>query len=312
MRRPLLVLGALLLSACDNPAEPRPIPQELLFSSDRGGNTDIYAMNADGSQLVRLTDHPAFDAQARWSPDGRRIAFTSSRDSVLVQNRWQTKPQVYLMNADGSRQRRLTNMPYGAGTPDWSPDGRRLAFVGPQQGPDSPLGIYVIDADGSNPVLVTGLNGWSDFGPRWSPDGRRIAFLTDRSPDGFSIWLMNPDGSGQVQLPRVNEYDSYEFAWSPDGKQIVFTQDRAGPWGLFTMNVSGNPDFVQLTPDHVQGASPVWSPDGTQIAFAGQGLGGHHAGDAQDVYVMPARGGPARNLPGAGNDFVTSWKRPRE
>lgn len=120
-------------------------------------------MNADGSDVARLTDLDGWSSTPAWSPDGRRIAFSWVRDGG---------PGIYAVNADGSDITRLND---AGGYPAWSPDRRRIALA---WGPGGPLGspdIWVANADGSDNVRLTGDIDW-DVAPAWSPDGRTIAF----------------------------------------------------------------------------------------------------------------------------------------
>ncbi len=98
------------------------VPREgrLAFNTERDGNSEIYLMHSDGTGPVNLTNHPAFDANPAWSPDGSRIAFTTQRDGNL---------EIYVMNANGTNQVRLTNNNVVDGHPSWSPDGKRIAFL---------------------------------------------------------------------------------------------------------------------------------------------------------------------------------------
>jgi TolB protein len=107
------------------------------------GNREIYVMNADGSGSRRLTHNAAYDAEPAWSPDGRTIAFRSTRNG----NR-----DIYVMNADGSGKRNLTRNPAQDGSPSWSPDGRRIAFVSDR---DGRLEAHVMNADGSGQRNLT-------------------------------------------------------------------------------------------------------------------------------------------------------------
>src|SRR5437763_15343189 len=92
----------------------------LVFASNRDGNHEIYSMNADGSEQTRLTYHPAYDDEPRWSPDGTRIVFISNRVGNV---------ELYLMDADGPNQTRLTRNPAAAGFDAWPPDGTRIALM---------------------------------------------------------------------------------------------------------------------------------------------------------------------------------------
>jgi Tol biopolymer transport system component len=106
-------------------------------------HTDIYVMNADGSGKRKLTHNERYNAEPAWSPDGRKIAFRSSRNG----NR-----DIYVMNLDGSGKRNLTRNPARDGSPSWSPDGRRIAFVSDR---DGRLEAHVMNADGSGQRSLT-------------------------------------------------------------------------------------------------------------------------------------------------------------
>ena len=139
----------------------------IVFNSNRGGNYDIYVMNDDGSNVTRLTDHPDWDNDPAWSPDGNRIAFDSIRDGNF---------EIYAMNADGTGPVNLTNHPSGDESPSWSPDGKRIAFKSYRDGNSE---IYVMNADGTSPIRLTDDPEW-DGAPAWSPDSSKIAFVSYR------------------------------------------------------------------------------------------------------------------------------------
>ncbi|MGH7560711.1 MAG: Ig-like domain-containing protein [Gemmatimonadales bacterium] len=148
-------------------------------------DVDIYVMNADGSGLARLTTDAGFELGPRWSPDGARILFQSSRDG---------DDDIYAVLSDGSLVQQLTNHPSSDHSASWSPDGARIVFSSNRDGNNE---LYVMNADGSAPVRLTNDAG-SDLGAAWSPDGSRIAFFSDRG--GFGLFLMNADGSGVVRI----------------------------------------------------------------------------------------------------------------
>jgi len=141
----------------------------IAFVSNRDENQEIYVMEADGSNLRRLTQNRAQDASPAWSPDGSQIAFTSDRDG----NR-----EIYVMKTDGSNVRRLTNYTDDDSDPAWSPDGSRITFVSLRE---HEYGIYELGLDGGNPVLVHS-NRARLASPVWSPDGKRVAFVGYTSP----------------------------------------------------------------------------------------------------------------------------------
>jgi Tol biopolymer transport system component len=126
-------------------------------------NYEIYAMNSDGSNPTRLTNDPNGDQLPRWSPDGAKISFCTSRD---------TNPlgfhvaEVYVMNASGSDPTNLTDHPAHECFSTWSPDSTKIAFASDRDGQDE---IYTMNADGSNPTRITNDPDNNDFGPAWQP-----------------------------------------------------------------------------------------------------------------------------------------------
>jgi Tol biopolymer transport system component len=270
------------------PEEPNPPSAQgrIVFASNRDGNLEIYMMNADGSDQVRLTNNPGDDWEPAWSPDGSRIAFTQqvvSGDGV--------DSEIYVMNTDGSDQVRLTNNPGDDWYPAWSPDGSKIAFTRNAE-------IYVMDADGSNQINLTN-NPDNDWYPTWSPDGSKLAFTSSRGGN-HEIYVMDADGSNQVNLSN-NPGDDRDPTWSPDGSKIAFMSYRGESFDIYVMDTDGsNQANLSNNPNH-DGAIG-WSPDGSKIAFTSYRDGN------DEIYVMDADGSNQINISrSTAGDAWPSW-----
>ena len=274
--------------ACRFPQPGEPCGR-IVFSSNRDGNAEIYVMNADGTGVSRLTNHPGHDLDPAWSPDGERIAFRSNRDDEGETG--EPAYEIYVMNADGTGVSRLTNADRTVRSPAWSPDGLNIVF-------SADYGylhkIYIMSADGTTTYPYKLTSGHEDFDPAWSPDKQRIAFSSRRfSPLGEEaegIYVINVDGSN---LTRLTSYDFHRIAenlsWSPDGQHIAFSENVY----ISVINADGS-NQTRLA----SGSHPTWSPDGKRIAF----------GSGRDIYVMNADGSnPTRLTSHPAEDFDPDW-----
>jgi Tol biopolymer transport system component len=222
-------------------------------------------------------------------PARGKIAFAALRDGGR---------DIYVVNADGSGQTKLTDDPTDDRDPAWSPDSSQIAFHryrGEYWGPEHT--IYVMNADGSEQTMLTGTYS-GGLGLMWSPDGKRIAF-TAGPYDDHDVHVMNVDGSG---LTRLTTNGAGSPAWSPDGTRIAFKSSRDGNWEIYVMNADGGGEINisgNLPPD----SNPAWSPDGSRIAF--QSRRGPHA---WDIYVVNADGtDPARLTHAPDSHSQPSW-----
>lgn len=219
-----------------------------------------------------------------------RIAFRSGRDG----NR-----EIYVMNADGSNQTRLTNNPSLDDDPTFSPDGSKIAFG---SGRDFNDQIYMIGTDGSNLTNITNSPSHHDGDPSWSPDGLRIAFSSGRDePGNGDVYVMNLDGSGVVRLTTHPAGDG-DPIWSPDGTRIAFLSYRSGNEDIWIMDADGS-NKVQVTVNEAPDRYPAWSPDGTHIAFASVRDSGQ-----EEVYIINLDGSDPVNLSkNPGIDAFPTW-----
>lgn len=212
----------------------------------------IYLVPRVGAPARRLTDGRFDDSQPAWSPDRRRIAFVRTTRAM--------GSQVWIMDRSGRAARRLTRGPVDGG-PDWSADGRWIAY---RSGND----VYVIRPNGTGRRNVTrNASGVGATDPTWSADGRRLAFKRSATPVGTGVYSIGVDGKRLRRLAR----DGYEPDWSPDGR-IAYVRRVPSPeagWQLYTMGPSGG-SKRRITRDgnHV---SPHFSPDGRWIAVARNG-----------------------------------------
>jgi Tol biopolymer transport system component len=211
--------------------------------SEESGNTDIWSMNADGTDRRQLTTDPHWDCCAEVSPDGRYIAFISTRSGA--ENIWR-------MDIDGRNQNQLTRK-YIARDPVFSADSKWVYFVGGQTGKAT---IWKIPVDGGQAIQVLGN---VSFRPLISPDGELMLYGT---PDGLKIARVR-DGATIKTLKDGR----IECRWSPDGRALTFIRNRDNVWNLWGEPLGGG-KLRQLTNFTNPGVSKyAFSPDGKQLAI---------------------------------------------
>jgi TolB protein len=217
-----LVLGAVI----------SPDGKEAAFARRGAGQGEIFVMDIKSGHTAQVTNMSAMGMGVRvpsWSPDGRRLIFTSF-----------TGRGLWVINIDGTGLTRLLDDSESAWGPSWSPTGDKIVFVSDRDGTAE---IYVMNADGTNPVRLT-RGAVSKAGalwflhPQWSPDGHKIAFTSDRDGNR-EIYVMNADGSGLTRLTR-NQHDDGHPSWSPDGTQIVYMSKPLDHMQIFVMNADGS------------------------------------------------------------------------
>lgn len=271
---------------------------KIAFVSASDDNLEIYVMDADGGNLVRLVDNAEFATEPSWSPDGKKIAFHSTFHYNQLQYGCN---DIYIINADGSNLRKITNSTNcEVWWPEWSPDGKKIAFIVTRKEADTfttrwACNILIINADGSNQMQLTNNYPSRDYSLlpynahdlAWSPDGEKIAFESyNNNFDGLDIYVVNSDGTGQKRLTSTSgPFWNHCPRWSPDGTRIVFFSNRDGFSNneIYTMDSDGG-NQTRLTNNPASDLYPAWSPDGKKIAF----ISDRDSSDNWGLYVMNA------------------------
>lgn len=206
----------------------------------------IWVMQADGSERRQLGAVGDWDPS--WAPDGTQLAVRSDRALPGEGD------GIPILSLDGAADTLLTGTQL-AGFPDWSRDGRLIAYA-------STAGTYVVARDGSAaPRLVAASCEYAD----WSPDGTRLAIMCVHGGGAPEIVVVALDGTVQQNLTNHPAGDRYP-AWSPDGTLIAFTSDREGNEELYVMQTDGTGLRRLTTTPELSESFPVWAPDG-RIAF---------------------------------------------
>ena len=241
----------------------------IVFTSERAGSADIYRVRPDGSGLTRLTDHPAFDDQAALSPDGRTLAFVSTRE--------EGNTNIWLQSIDGGEAINITRSRSGNFRPSWSPDGAWIAFTSDRD--TSPgrmvLGngaasweqlqktaLYIMRPDGSDLRRLTSLDAIAGS-PRWSPDGRRIVYYTAAAWDSPAQIATIDVETGAVTTHTSGDARkaSPQFLGADDIGYVLQKKAGDGQSQTVLAYTSGG----ESTP--IQMEAPVWSPDGARVVY---------------------------------------------
>ena len=210
--------------------------KERRYSWDYDEAMDIFSAHRDGSNLRQLTDAPGYDAEASYSPDGTRIVFCSLRDAYpksklapqelkLLEMDAAYFGEIYIMNADGSNQQRLTDRPGYDGGPFFTPDGQHIVWR--HFTPDgSKADIYTMRTDGSRVKRLTDFDSMS-WAPYFHPSGAYVIFASNKF--GFSNFeLFLVDAAGRHEPVRVTHTDGFDGlpVFSPDGNTLCWTSNR--------------------------------------------------------------------------------------
>jgi dipeptidyl aminopeptidase/acylaminoacyl peptidase len=243
-------------NSAESPSPSEPACGVIAFASRPNGIDHIYTMNANGSDVIQVSSGTG-EVDPRWSPDGTRIAFASEAGGI------------YVVNADGTNQSRLSPAWAADAIPDWSPDGTKIIFAEaiPSASPPASYIYTMSSIDGSNRTALIGNGANLFWSPHYNPRGTAIVFVSDlnQSSGDFAVYTMLPSGSGLKRLTNIIGVAA-DPAWSPDGSQIAVSLAIAGTGGnvnVGVMNADGS-NLTQVTNfvEPIEGADPDWSPAG--------------------------------------------------
>lgn len=274
-----LTAGTLLCLASALPAQSQqrvlPAATGLIMFQYAGTKPALHTVNPKSLTERAVPKTSAVDEHPSYSPDGTKVAF----DRLGA---------IWVMNANGKHQVRITSKQGSHAWPSWSPDGSQIVYSANEADPSN-VDIYVMNADGSDHVRLT-TDPAVDYQPTWSTLGE-IAFTSYRVAQTAQLFVMGIDGSAQTDLTNNTSYGDSDPDWSPDGSTIVFSDaGRDHPYSvgpdLWTMSATG----TDVTPlihrsEYSDGEAPTWSPNGKQIAYrANNGTGG------SQIWVVKADG----------------------
>jgi TolB protein len=257
----------------------------LAFVGGRKGESILYTVHIDGSELVRRTETPTIVMSPAWSPDAARVAYVSYETG---------NPAIYVTDLERRVTTRFTAFEGMNATPAWSPDGRSMALTLSKDGNPE---IYIISLDGKTRKRLTYFSG-IDCSPTWAPNGFELAFTSDRTGSP-QIFVTDVEGSSARRITYEGSYNTSP-AWSPEGDLIAFVSRIDGRFQICTVDPFGITTTI-LT-EEGNNEHPAWSPDGMHLVFSST------AGGNSGIYIMYRDGsGKRRILDGLKDARDATW-----
>jgi len=261
---------------------------EIVYTSDRTGNWEIYRLDMQNLSTQQLTFTQAWNGVPGLSSDGKKILFASNREG---------NHEIYLMNLDGSNLENLTSSSSWEGEPAWSPEGKEIAFTSDREGNHQ---IYLLNLESRTlRPLTHGLG--ENWSPAWSPDGKYLAYCSNREGN-YQIYQWNFGEEKESRL-IANEFNNWSPYWSPSGERLAFVSDRDGNPEIYCFSVNSD-ETIRLTNDPGSDLSPCWGPDGKNLLFASDRTGNY------EIYLLNDEGSEIRRISnsGKGNSWSPRWR----
>ena len=275
-----------------------PETPKIAFWADRGGTRDIYLMNSDGTDQVKITQHRSQNITPVWSPTGEQILFVSDRDGV-----W----DLYLMDPDGTNVQRVFEKEAFRAEPTWSPDGKQIAYSRIIND-ERVVHIAMLGEQVEERIAIGGP-------AAWAPDGRELAFLTGWAAEKMQITLFNLRTGNQKNLfpPKARpSWMSSSAKWSPTGEKLAFSwfhrvplKDFVETETVYTINRDGTGLTQIIEEAGPRATSPVWSPRGDALLYK------RSAGNkSYQIFKISLAGGESEQLTHIGSNHLGDWFDP--
>lgn len=259
---------------------------KIAFVSNRDGNKEIYLMDYDGKNAVRITENQHLDLFPDLRPRHHQVVFSSFSKNMA---------SLLIFDLLNGERRLLVSRGGLNTTPEWSPDGRQIIFVSAMDGNAE---LYTINADGTGLKRLT-FSPSIESSPTWSPTGRQIAFTSDRTGRP-QIYVMDSDGSNIRQMTKFGEYND-SAAWSPDGTRLAFVSRHGLQFDIYVLDLTTD-QVIRLTENQGSNESPFWGPDGLHLVFASNRSGRYQ------LYIMDRWGRNVRQITFEGENTNPSWR----
>ena len=233
--------------------------------TDNDNNKDLYVIDSDGENLTRVTSYRDITLSPAWSPDGRKLAFTSFKSGL---------PRIYELDLRTREERMLPEVRGGGDyiTPAYHPDGNTLAFAVTG---NARSGVFTYNVERDCCLAFLSGGRWYDLSPSYSPDGRRMVFQTDRFGSPVPQIMLMPAQGGEAETLSPYEYGGRGYYtspdWSPVGDLVAFHGAiRRGTYHILVADIANDGRRLRQLTWEGNNEDPSWAPDGRHIVFVGE------------------------------------------